>query len=392
MDERLRKSYLLVPWRGLKVVLRAYGAGNAPPEVATLFGTMAATQLEAANPAEAAKQILSLAYALHRARSALSHHDEDEYPLLWTAWLKLPPPLPWYDARVEHLTTALALETLGAADRQNATPLPEISFYELSRASASADWPWPLRQAAQLDRGMAFCDAGYHYAAEEEITRYLADLERASAADLDNLGTTLRRSSEDGRDIARAAGHFFRAWNRFGLGRERSAEEDLAAGLDALDRAKIENELTLWARAFLAIRHQQPAQAADALDKLAKSPYLSVEVRNEIQEAADGIRQGKPNSTIGQARAVAIVVPALIARAGGLESILCTLIGEKHGRQVSAKLAWLSRIRSGFGAVDKESLERGAVDLASRGRGAAEHGFNAIKDRFHRSPEHDGGQ
>jgi hypothetical protein len=71
------------------------------------------------------------------------------------------------------------------------------------------------------------------------------------------------------------------------IGRERAANDDAERGLQALERAGVENEASLWAAAFVHYRRGRHAEAGAALEKLARSPHLDPRARAETQASAE---------------------------------------------------------------------------------------------------------
>ena len=104
IEERMRDSVTLVPYRAFKLTLRANGEAGAPEEVAQLWKALAQTRALPDKPLtdeatrEAARTYLDLGVAFYKARKTLQTRDEDEFPLLWSKWVPgAPLPLPAYD-------------------------------------------------------------------------------------------------------------------------------------------------------------------------------------------------------------------------------------------------------------------------------------------------------
>jgi hypothetical protein len=244
----------------------------------------------------------------------------------------------WYDAGAEHLLIAF-LEVAGhvAATRgsDDRTPLLAFAGYELTRAEPSPRWPAPARLVARLERGIFFCGSRRHYAADEELTAYLAELDEPAARAL--------LSGVPGQKnpllAARGVGRLVRGWNRLQLDREDAGLADLDGGLADLEGAGIENEATLWTWAVVHARRGKSADAARALEKLSRSPHLEPEARTEVQASAAALRSsGKLPGVLGEGRAVLLVARALVARAGGMEQLVAAVAGPARAHRVVAPL------------------------------------------------------
>ncbi|MBI5543709.1 MAG: hypothetical protein HY901_07480 [Deltaproteobacteria bacterium] len=385
--EKIRKkvesAYTLVPYRALKVLSRATGANDRTPELQALVERLPGPEklprsIEGASDArQAAGVVLEVAVILFEARGELAKHDEDHYPLLWSAWTKRSPPMTWYGNEAEHLALATAWTVGELVDQSRQTPTLEFAFYELSRAEPKEDWPLPVKLWGRLARGVSFCGAGDHFAAEEELTRYIEIADGLKP----ERGAELRIEGLDSVpmvEIAQAAGHIARAWNRLGLNREKRAADDLEAGLASLTKAGVDNELTQWAWAVLHYYRKKPDEAAKDLEKLAQSPYLDEKTRTEIRTAAASIRGQRPG-IFGSVRAGAIIGGALVARAGGGARILATLFGEETATQVQQPLTWLSQMREGLGKYATGDAITGALREKARESGAK--GLDLLKQR-----------
>ncbi len=387
IEQKLRDSNALVPYRALKVSFRSHGEPNAPEEVTALWTTVLATKdlpRKAATAEDAqriAKAYLDLGIAFYKAKKTLQKRDEDEFPLLWSKWASTsPPPLPGYDAGQEHAFLALVWLVLDNADQGNRLPATEIVFYELSRATPQPSWPPLLRTALRGARGTSFCGAKYHYAAEEELNAFISETEALKVEDFPGFE---RASARDTRELVLATGHFLRAWNRMGLKRERAAEDDLESGLKSLEKLGIENELTWWTWAFLHYRRQRYEESAKYLDKLALSPYLSEQERKDIQASAGDMRRhGDSVPIFMQARAGLILGQALIARAGGLEHILITLLGPEKAKEIYAPIAWMDRVRQGLGELSPEKLASESGGALDKAREAGSKGLDALRQKL----------
>lgn len=387
IEQRVRDSFSLVPYRALKLTLRANGEPNAPEEVALLWKAVAETRALPDKPLtdeetlRAAKSYVDLGIAFYKARKTLQHRDEDEFPLLWTKLVPgLPVLLPGYDAGQEHALLASVWLVLDNADRGNRVPATELVFYELSRATPQPSWPAGMRTAIRGARGISFCGAGYHYAAEEELNAFLAETE---ALPTEDLPTIRGATGEQARESLLASGYFLRAWNRMGLKRERAAEDDIERGLRSLEKLGVENELTWWGWAFIHFRRERYEESAKYLDKLAASPYLGEKEQREVRASADEMRRhGDSVPIFLQARATLILGQALIARAGGLEHILVTVLGPEKAKEVYAPIAWMDRMRQGMGALTPEKLAREAGGTLDKAREVGGKGLDALKQKL----------
>ncbi|RKH37441.1 hypothetical protein [Corallococcus sicarius] len=387
IEERMRDSVTLLPYRAFKLTLRANGEAGAPEEVAQLWKALAATRALPDKPLtdeatrDAARTYLDLGVAFYKARKTLQTRDEDEFPLLWSKWVPgAPLPLPAYDAGQEHALVATAWLVLDKAAKAGRIPSTELVFYELSRATPNPAWPPLLRLAVQANRGLAFCQAGYHYAAEEELTAFLAETERMPPEDFISIrGATPAQS----RETVLAAGHFLRAWNRMALKRDRPAEDDIEQGLRSLQTLGVENELTWWGWAFIHSRRGRYDEAAASLDKLAASPFLEETERREVHDSAEALRHhGDSLPVFQQARAGLLLGRALLARAGGLEHVLTVALGPERAKQLYAPLLWMDRVRQGTATLTPEEVAQGAGETLDRAREAGSKGWDALKQRL----------
>jgi hypothetical protein len=394
IEKRIRDSNTLVPYRALKLTLRATGTAEQPEAVAALWAVLLETRkLPDREPTpeearQAAATYLKLAIAFYQAKQTLREHDEDDYPLLWTklalAQQRPPEPLfPGYDNGMEHLLEGLLLVVLDTADQGNRLPMTDLTLYEFSRATPRPEWPALLRTVSRAGRGLSFMQARYHYASEEELTAYLAEVEALPEAELhllSQLGATPPARTREG---LLAAGYFLRAWNRMQLERDEPAADDVERGLKSLERLGIENELTWWGWAFVHYRRENYTEAAVSLDKLAHSPYVDEPTRQELQSSAEELRQhGKSLPIFRQHRAALILVRALVARAGGVEKILITLLGEERARQVYAPLAWMDRVLQGLAAVKREDVVREAGGVLDKAREAGNQRLSTLKEKL----------
>lgn len=387
--QRLESSLTLVPYRGLKTVLRASKVTPPPPELGELIAQVAAlevhkTQLEWVDKTQ---QVVALVAALYRARAILKRADEDRYPLLWQALVGPQLPLLGYDGPAEHLLLATALLATDAA--LNRDPLTDVLIYELSRAPAQDGWPVELRLWSRAARGLMYFLAGYHYAAEEELTGYLSAVPELGAAAWQRLQSEERRGIHHAVVITLfsqtpmllAAGYLLRALNRFELGRSDPAYDDLEAMLQQLGAAGVDNELTQWAWAMVHIHRKRYAEAARDLAQLGESPYLPASERAEILRCSANLRGlGRGFVLFGATRAQLLIVSALIARAGGVHGLLIQLLGPEVAAKVYAPLTLLSAVAG--------ELKSGAQSAAHRGEDVGKElgkkGLQFLKDQLNR--------
>jgi hypothetical protein len=386
-DEEWRGSISLLPWRALKGAVRSAGAPNRPPFYAKVDETMAILEgpvREGEGAEAAAKQRTSAAFDLlaylvmHRAE--LAEHDEDEFPRLANLWTKTQPPLPapWYDDAAEHLMTALGMLLLDAADQGDRVPAGDVVFYELSRAEAQPAWPAEVRLVDEYARGLTYLSHDYAYAAQEELTRYLDEVEKTPPAALTALLDGGAGGSPDAaktKDALLAAGYFTRGYDRMKLDRDDPATEDFEKGLDALHRLGADDELTLWASAYVHQRRGKYDEAAHDLETLAASPYLDADTKKEVLAAAAQMKKhGDDPGWFHAERTTAALVRAAVARAGGPERLLGFVIGEERAHQVFSPLAAMSD----GGAQLRAVAEREKGKLGGLGEGAKQAGKKAL--------------
>ncbi|ADO69754.1 conserved uncharacterized protein [Stigmatella aurantiaca DW4/3-1] len=401
IEERIRDSNVLVPYRALKLTLRAGGTGREPEAVQALWQMLAETRKlpEKNATVEEARQTaeisLRLAVAFYRAKQTLREHDEDDYPLFLTRAREASHPwgelsVPGYDGGMEHLFAGCVLTVLDTVDQGQRIPMTEPVLYEFSRATPGPEWPGVLRTSSRAGRGVSFLQAGYHYAAEEELTAYLAEVEQLPVlplvlgtgdADLPLLDRALRGMME--REVLRAAGHFLRAWNRMQLKRDEPAADDVEQGLKSLAALGVENELTWWGMAFVHFQRGHYEDAAASLDRLALSPFLDEPTRGELQASAQALRSQDSRIPLFQKqRAALLLVRALVARAGGLERILVVTLGEARGQQVYAPIVWLDRVQQGLAQASADTVVREAGGLLGKAREAGSQGVDALKEKL----------
>jgi tetratricopeptide (TPR) repeat protein len=372
--KRTSSSLVLVPYRSLKTVVRASGVKPPPPELEQLVRIYVEMKplAEPENLALEAKQIAALALGLLKARALLAKADEDKFPTLWEVFQEQPPPLPWYSARMEHLGLALAAFAFEIA--MNKDPVADVLFYEVDRGEPEPSWPAPLAAASRGARGLAYLSAGYHYAAEIELTDYLAELDKTeSALSLLLAGSSTTTAALQVPSMLRAAGHLARAWNRYALKRDDPATDDLEAALAELDKLGVEDELVDWGWALVHSRRGRYKEAAQRLDKLAASPYLTEGERQEVKAYAESMEKNQGAILFGRTRAQVTLVRAVIARAGGLEKVLAYFLGPELAGEIYNPLRFLQRITEGVSGGVGGALEQ--VE------GAGKRSLEALKEK-----------
>ena len=372
IEQQLRQSLVLFPYRLLKLSVRSSTSPKRPAAVDAVMALVRETEALPSRPAtagelahEAATWAL-LVKALYEARETMMTRDEDEFPTLTETFLSSPLPPPW-DPQVEHLALATLWFIVDAADRAHHVPGgTEYVFYELARATPQPGWPADVRRFAQLLRGAAFCATDHHYAAEEELSTVLVDLEAAHPPDFSSWAHG-EVTAEEAFHAFRATGFFLRAWNRMGLEREEPAADDLEKGLAELKAIGVDNELTQWGWAVVHAHRGRYADAAVELDTLASSPNLDGATKQELAEASKAMRSnGKGIPVLLQTRAMWIVGQALLARSGGVEHILVTLLGEEDGKRLALPVTWLERARRALSQSPGAVLDKGRA-LGSTG-------------------------
>jgi len=343
MDKKLRSSLTLFPYRLVKLSMRSRNSPNRPKAldaVSQVLDQSRALPQTVTTPTEAAKMAAvygELLLAVVAARESMKDRDEDEFPTLLTEGFGVMPSFDPYGNSEEHLMLAAIFFVFDEADQGNRLPgESEIVFYELSRATPRPSWPVDVNQFARLLRGGTFHAAGSLYAAEEELTTSVALLDDSDAG----------WSGNDWREHLRGAAHFIRALNRQKLGRDEGVTEDLEAMLASLQRLGVENELTWWGQAMVSSRRGRFGEAAEAIERLAVSSNLEAASQASMRDAAKSMRDtGSGVPVLLQARASAILVQALIARAGGLEKVLAMVLGDEKANQLTSPLVWLDRTR-----------------------------------------------
>lgn len=385
VEQRIESSLTLVPYRVLKTVLRASKVTPPPPELVELIAQVEALELHKTQLQWVGKtqQIIALITALYRARSILKRADEDRYPLLWQALVGPRLPLPGYDGPAEHLLLATALLATDAALHKD--PLTDVLIYELSRAPAKDAWPVELRLWSRAARGLMYLLAGYHYAAEEELTGYLNAVPELGAAAWQRLQLDERHGIHQAvvitlflqTPVLLSAGYLMRAMNRFAMDRSDRAYDDLEAMLQQLGAAGIDNELSQWAWAMVHIHRKRYDEAAADLARLGASPYLAESERAEILRCSANLRGLNRGFVLfGASRAQLLIASALIARAGGVQNILVQLLGPEDAAKVYAPLTFLSAVAG--------QLQSGAQSAAEQGEELGRKGLRFLKEQLKR--------
>jgi hypothetical protein len=377
--KRLEDSFALVPYRSLKAVVRASRLQPAPPELTAHIAAMNAIGMYgAAHPtAHEAKQLAALAVELYRARATLKAVDEDRFPTLWEVLVQAPRPIAWYDARVEHLGLGVGAWLFDVALKRE--PIADILFYEIDRAEAQPSWPPVLRIASQASRGLAYMSAKYHYAADEELTGYLAGLSRIDPASKAMLAAGLGSpehpfTPDQVLAALEAGGYLARAYNRLALDRDDPAADDLEQALTRCERLGVENELTDWGWSWIFVRRKKYDEAGRRLEKLAQSPQLSDEERAEVRAYGKALSEKKGAILFGRQRAQLVLVRAVITRAGGLEKVMTAALGEETATKLYAPLAWM------------DGLQRGVTDAGAKlgddARKVGKSGLDFVKEKL----------
>jgi len=93
-------------------------------------------------------------------------------------------------------------------------------------------------------------------------------------------------------------------------------------------------------------------------------------------------RHGDTLPVFLQARAAVILAQALIARAGGPEKLLVTVLGPERARQVYAPILWMDRVRQGVGVVSLDKVASGAGETLDAAKAAGSKGFEALKQKL----------
>lgn len=376
VNAKLESSLTLVPYKAVKLLTRSKGAANRPAAWDKLDAAVEATR---DGVKTAAGAYSALAVALVQAKGELLGHDEDEFPLLWNVAVQQPLPAPWYDNGSEHLALATAWVVLDFADGATAKKLPahDVIFYESVRSAsatpAAAPWPRAVRAWSELLRGVAYAQAEYHYAADEDLTAYLATIE-SDPINEPLAFAKLTVPSAEAQKGFRAAGHFARAWNRMGMNRDDAAAEDLKEALKDLEGLSIDNELTQWAWAFVHAQQGNFADSATQLEKLAHSPNLDASLRAQILADAAAMRAtNKKVPALGKVKAGAILGQALLRRAGGVPGIVALLTDNP---EAATSLEWLRSSRDGLAM----NVTGAAKDLAGSRLDAIKQAVRELTD------------
>lgn len=384
--EELNASYVVMPYRGLKTVIRGGALEPPKPELVELVALSdeIMTQLAALNAAGGqpdylaeASRIGRLIAALYRAGSILSKEDEDRYPLMWQATKLGPLPATWYDAPAEHALVGTLDLLLHAAARKK--PVLDWVYYEFDRAPAQPGWPAELRLLAQQGRGLMYMLGDKHYAAEEELTAYLTTLTGMSAAERAKMSSNLSDGERTHKGMS-ALGHLSRSLNRFALKRDPGGYDDLEAALKQIRALGIDNELTDWGELTLVLHRGDYARAGQLLEHLAQSPYLSEEERLEVRQCATSMQQlGGGFVLFGRDRAMLVLGRAVLARIGGIQTVLvalAVLIGPERAALVARPvlLLWAT------GSVMSTDAEAKAHETVDKGRKLGKQGYDFLRD------------
>src|SRR5262249_33887840 len=144
-----------------------------------------------------------------------------------------------------------------------------------------------------------------------------------------------------------ALGYFTRAYDRMKLDRDDPATDDLEKGLACLGRLGVENELTLWAHAYVDQKRGRYDVAARDLDRVAESPYLNDKPTGDIRTAAADVRKhaGKPG-WFHQERTMLALLRAVFARAGGVKGISEIVLGPERTKRLLAPFEALTSART----------------------------------------------
>lgn len=345
-----KASAAVTPYRFIKIVARAAKAPEPPQELEVLAAQLRKLQaLEAKeeNLLRDAEEVARMAIMLYEARKLLENRDEDAYPLLWTVLGDESLPGPWYDAGAEHLVLAALWEFVNlaplAGKPMDSAKLHAYAHYELARAVPGPAWSPEFNLQVSLVRGLLFYSREYHFAADEELTRYIEGFKRIRP---DQMSWLEPASREGGYAVELSLGYFLRGWNRLRMGRDEQAADDFEEGLRLTKAITGENELTLWASAFVALKRGRFAEAGQGLEQLAASPYLDPGTRTRLLAEAEALKtKGKPTDAFKQAQTGAWVIRALVARAGGPEKALACLVGEEQARRLYGPVASLVRVQ-----------------------------------------------
>ena len=387
VHQQLNSSLLVLPYRGLKTVLRASALTPPPPQITEVVQILnqvsAELQVERPDLLGQSKQLLSLASAIYRSGAILFREEEDRYPLLWQTAKAGPLPATWYDAQTEHLFVGMLDMLIYVTGRQK--PLIDWVYYEFDRAEPQPAWPQELQLLAQQTRGLMFMVGAKHYAAEEEFTGYLETLRKMSAKDIQQLQVTNNASveitGESYHKGLRAAGHLSRSFNRFALKRDERGYEDLEVALKLVRELGMDNELTDWAELSLALHKKDYPKASQLLTHLAQSPYLTEEERIEVKGCAESMSKlGDGFVLFGRNRALLVVARAALARVGGVKTLLAVfaiLIGPER----AAKVARPTLLLWGVGTVLAEDAQQKGKETVDKGKQLGQKGYQLLRQQ-----------
>ncbi len=371
-EERWKSSRAILPWRAMKGSVRSNGA-DPRPEVYVRWDAMVAKA--------DVETVTTYLIWLAANRDQLTEFDEDKFPTVLEILTGQGAPAlpPWYDNGADHLLVTMTVLLLDAADSGNKLPVGEIAFYELSRAEPKPNWPAALAALGRYARGVTFFLNEFHYAANEELAHYdeavaaLSDEERAVVAALfkEELKESKLPPAEQGKHILVALGAFTRAANFAKLKRDEDTTREVERGLEALEALGIENELTLWGWALVHQRRKRYDKSAEALHKLAKTPYLDEATKAEIEKSANDMAKQSEDPGILQSQATTVaVVRALVARAGGVEAILAIFLGKEQAAKIVAP----------FVAIDDTFETIKEATSTKKIEGLADEGISKAKD------------
>lgn len=387
IQKKVESSLVLVPYRGLKVLLRSAGLNERTPEVQRLLDKFPGPdsmpeKLEGADDAKkVGSAVLDAAVLLYESRVVLSKEDEDKLPMLWKTWTKAEPPFSWYGNEAEHLALASAWTIGQIVDPGNKSHSMEFAFYELTRGEPKDGAPLPVKLWGRLARGLGFSAAEYRYAAEEELDAYVALADALTPAQEAQLAIPF--VAKGSPDVIRAVGHFARAWNRLGLKREKQAADDLERALASLGKVGIDNEATQWGWAFVHYVRGKREEAARDLLKLAESPNLDEATKSELRQAAKDIEKQKPG-IFGTVKAGTVIGGALVTRAGGWDKMLQTVFGEENAKSLHAPLVWFDQLRAGVGEYASADAIAGA--LREKAKEGTSKGLDLVKQKVGELP------
>lgn len=358
----------VTPYRFMKIVAR----GSATPEppkglegLANQFRKLQELEAKDGGLLRDAEEVARMAILLYEARKVLETCDEDAYPLLWTALSRQPAPGPWYDTGAEHLGLALMWEFVNVAPLTgkplDSAKLHAFAHYELARATPGPAWSPEFSLQVSFVRGLLFYSKGYHFAADEELTRYIEGLARLRPEQLTWLKADAR---ERGYAVELSAGYFLRASNRLQMDRDERAADDLEAGLNLAKKVTGENELILWASAVVDLKRERPVEAARNIEKLAASPYLEPDTRERLLAEAEKLKKDPDRAgAFKQLQTGAWVARAVVARAGGPEKALACLVGDEQAQRLYRPISSLARIQQ---AVSSQTDPHALADQAAR--------------------------